>query len=72
MSNKRKSINCDETNGFNGQKWISISRGSYHSMALTDCGLVYSWGYNKNEQLGLYYTVNRNVLNLVDMNGIIA
>jgi alpha-tubulin suppressor-like RCC1 family protein len=40
-------------NEFNDEKVISISCGFYHSMALTYCGHVYSWGDNESGQLGL-------------------
>ncbi len=38
--------------GFDGKKVIMISCGYKHSMALTECGHVFSWGYNKSGQLG--------------------
>jgi len=34
-------------------KIISICCGSYHSMTLTKCGQVYSWGLNSSGQLGI-------------------
>jgi alpha-tubulin suppressor-like RCC1 family protein len=43
-------------NAFNNEKIITISCGFLHSMALTDCGHVYSWGYNNCGQLGIEYT----------------
>jgi alpha-tubulin suppressor-like RCC1 family protein len=43
-------------NAFNNEKIIEISRGFHHSMALTDCDHVYSWGDNDCGQLGLEYT----------------
>jgi alpha-tubulin suppressor-like RCC1 family protein len=43
-------------NAFNNEKVIEISCGFHHSMALTDCGHVYSWGDNDCGQLGLEYT----------------
>jgi alpha-tubulin suppressor-like RCC1 family protein len=43
-------------NAFNNEIIIAISCGFWHSMALTDCGHVYSWGYNYFGQLGLEYT----------------
>jgi alpha-tubulin suppressor-like RCC1 family protein len=33
--------------GFNNERVVMISCGAYHSMALTECGHVYSWGYNE-------------------------
>jgi alpha-tubulin suppressor-like RCC1 family protein len=36
-----------KVNGFDGKKIKAISCGYRHSMALTECGSVYSWGNNK-------------------------
>ena len=33
-----------QLNGFNGEKVKAISCGSYHSLALTESGHVFSWG----------------------------
>ncbi len=44
--------------GFNNEKVVMISCGSCHSMALTECGHVYSWGHNKFGQLGIGNTVD--------------
>jgi hypothetical protein len=38
--------------GFDGEKVIMISCGHMHSMALTECGHVFSWGDNTRGQLG--------------------
>jgi alpha-tubulin suppressor-like RCC1 family protein len=46
--------------GFNNEKVIMISCGGGHSMALTECGHVYSWGGNYNGQLGIGNTVKSN------------
>jgi alpha-tubulin suppressor-like RCC1 family protein len=46
--------------GFNNERVVMISCGWNHSMALTECGHVYSWGYNRNGQLGIGNTVNSN------------
>jgi alpha-tubulin suppressor-like RCC1 family protein len=40
-------------NDFNDEKIIAISCGFRHSMALTDCGHVYSWGRNRSGQFGI-------------------
>jgi len=40
-------------NEFIGEKVEAISCGSNHSLALTENGCVYSWGYNRYGQLGL-------------------
>jgi alpha-tubulin suppressor-like RCC1 family protein/tRNA A-37 threonylcarbamoyl transferase component Bud32 len=46
--------------GFNNERVVMISCGSSHSMALTECGHVYSWGYNYYGQLGIGNTVDSN------------
>jgi hypothetical protein len=46
--------------GFNNERVVMISCGSYHSMALTECGHVFSWGYNGFGQLGVGNTVDSN------------
>jgi hypothetical protein len=38
--------------GFNGEKVEAIACGSYHSLALTESGHVFSWGLNDCGQLG--------------------
>jgi alpha-tubulin suppressor-like RCC1 family protein len=40
-------------NDFNYEKIVAISCGFHHSMTLTECGHVYSWGSNENGQLGI-------------------
>ncbi len=40
-------------NHFNNEKVIQISCGYEHSIALTESGRVFSWGYNEFGQLGL-------------------
>jgi RCC1 and BTB domain-containing protein len=45
-------------NRFTEKKIISIACGGQHSLALTDTGKVYSWGFNKTGQLGIDNTVN--------------
>jgi hypothetical protein len=39
--------------GFNNERVVMISCGGWHSMALTECGHVYSWGANYYGQLGI-------------------
>jgi alpha-tubulin suppressor-like RCC1 family protein len=46
--------------GFNNEGVVMISCGYWHSMALTECGHVYSWGYNYYGQLGTGNTVKSN------------
>jgi hypothetical protein len=51
--------------GFNNEKVVMISCGWSHSMALTECGNVYSWGRNNFGQLGIGNTVHSNEPKLV-------
>jgi alpha-tubulin suppressor-like RCC1 family protein len=46
--------------GFNNERVVMISCGWHHSMALTECGHVYSWGRNDCGQLGIGNTVKSN------------
>jgi alpha-tubulin suppressor-like RCC1 family protein len=46
--------------GFNNERVVMISCGWRHSMALTECGHVYSWGSNNCGQLGIGNTVDSN------------
>ena len=43
-----------------GKTITAIAAGSFHSLALTDEGRVYSWGYNLNGQLGDGTEVSRS------------
>jgi alpha-tubulin suppressor-like RCC1 family protein len=45
--------------GFDNERVVMISCGC-HSMALTECGHVYSWGWNYSGQLGIGNTENSN------------
>ncbi|ESR43037.1 hypothetical protein WN944_004548 [Citrus x changshan-huyou] len=40
---------------------IQIANGGYHSLALTDDGKVFSWGYGGHGQLGHSFTQNQKV-----------
>ncbi len=51
--------------GFNDERVVMISCGFFHSMALTECGHVYSWGLNDYRQLGIGNTVDSNESKLV-------
>jgi alpha-tubulin suppressor-like RCC1 family protein/tRNA A-37 threonylcarbamoyl transferase component Bud32 len=46
--------------GFNNERVVMISCGWTHSIALTECGHVYSWGSNDFGQLGIGNTMNSN------------
>jgi alpha-tubulin suppressor-like RCC1 family protein len=46
--------------GFNNERVVMISCGGWHSMALTECGHVYSWGSNECGQLGIGNTEYSN------------
>jgi alpha-tubulin suppressor-like RCC1 family protein len=46
--------------GFNNEKIKAISCGSCHSLALTESGRVYSWGWNDFGQLGYGNQVDAN------------
>jgi alpha-tubulin suppressor-like RCC1 family protein len=54
-----------KVNGFNNEKVVMISCGFGHSMALTECGHVYSWGWNSFGQLGIWNTEDSNEPKLV-------
>jgi hypothetical protein len=49
-----------KVNGFNDEKTVMISCGAHHSMALTESGIVFSWGRNDDGQLGHGNTINSN------------
>jgi tRNA A-37 threonylcarbamoyl transferase component Bud32 len=51
--------------GFNSERVVMISCAWNHSMALTECGHVYSWGRNDCGQSGIGNTVNSNEPKLV-------
>jgi alpha-tubulin suppressor-like RCC1 family protein len=54
-----------KVNGFNNERVVMISCGGFYSMALTECGHIYSWGNNWYGQLGIGNTVNSNEPKLV-------
>jgi hypothetical protein len=54
-------------NDFNDEKVVMISCGGWHSMALTESGRVFSWGYNSIGQLGQGNTINSNIPELIEM-----
>jgi RCC1 and BTB domain-containing protein len=50
-----------DINFFDNQKIVSICCGYGHSMALTENGVVYGWGYNSFGQLGIGNDYNHNI-----------
>ena len=42
-----------------GTHWVQITAGSSHSVAITDAGLLYAWGWNARGQLGVNDTSRR-------------
>ena len=54
--------------GVNG--WHSVSTESSHTLAITDTGVLYAWGYNENGQLGLGDTNDRNTPTKVNVAGV--
>jgi alpha-tubulin suppressor-like RCC1 family protein len=59
-------------NGFDGKKIKAISCGYWHSLALTECGRVYSWGNNKWGQLGIKKCDSSVKAKMVDIsNGVV-
>jgi RCC1 and BTB domain-containing protein len=55
-------------NGFALEKVIAISCSSIHSLALTEFGHVFSWGYNENGNLGIGNLDNKNCPQKVILN----
>ncbi len=51
---------------FQGHLIIAISCGSLHSIALTEKGSVFTWGFNNNGQLGLGNTRNLSKPKLIE------
>jgi hypothetical protein len=56
---------------FNNEKVVMISCGVWHSMALTECGHVFSWGYNNSGQLGHGNTTSSYTPKQIELEGII-
>jgi hypothetical protein len=55
---------------FNGEKIVSISCGSYHSMALTINGRAFIWGFNTSGVIVNRDTYDLNKPKLIEMNNI--
>ncbi len=60
-----------KVNGFDNEKVVMISCGSWHSMALTESGRVFCWGDNKWEQLAIENLNDSNKPKRIEMNGLI-
>merc|ERR1719471_1999532 len=52
--------------GMYGEKIIQVAAGQFHAAALTDEGKVYTWGFNKDGQLGHHDNFHRNTPTIVD------
>ena len=58
--------------GFNNEKIVGISCGGAHTLALTESGNVFSWGWNSLGQLGINNKTNQNIPIKVNLsNGVI-
>ena len=66
---RNKFIATDRTGALAGKTVIAVVAGQNHSLALTDEGKVYAWGYNANGQLGNGTTVNSYLPVGVDTSG---
>ncbi|HMJ89392.1 MAG TPA: hypothetical protein VK530_06230, partial [Candidatus Acidoferrum sp.] len=51
-------------------RWVSVSAGYNHTLALADDGRVFAWGWNQNGQLGNGSTTNTGTPTLIP--GVIA
>ncbi|MCL1864951.1 MAG: hypothetical protein FWF73_03990 [Spirochaetes bacterium] len=58
--------------GATGTKWVFVSAGSDYTMAITDAGELYSWGYNSYYKLGINDNLNGQIQipQLVKINGV--
>ena len=50
---------------------VAIAAGGYHSLALDNDGVLYSWGYNADGSLGVGDTINATSPVVVDMSGVL-
>lgn len=57
--------------GFDNKKVVMISCGYYHSLALTDCGHVYSWGLNWDGQLGIRDIKYTTTFKMIDLENVV-
>lgn len=59
------------TSGIGTRKIVSIACGQISSMAVTDNGEIYGWGYNGNGQLGIGTNANQpNPCRVTNLQGI--
>jgi len=56
--------------GVSGDRWISVSAGVNHVMALRDTGELYGWGGNANGRLGTGNTTNQSLPVQVSTTGV--
>lgn len=69
QSNIHKSKPClIDSKYFDHEKIIQITTGSYHSMALSQKGNVYSWGSNDYKQLGHKHIRENDVPQKINLN----
>ncbi len=54
--------------GFNNKKIVSMACGSFHSLALTDNGEVYSWGNKTSDRILIRSTAHQNKPQRIDLN----
>ena len=53
LGDHRDKSSPQEITHFSDDRIVHIAAGQYHSMALSDTGEVYAWGYNRDHELGL-------------------
>lgn len=70
-----------EIEALSGIKIVKISAGGWHSLALSEFGDVYAWGWNDSGQLGIKETADKENLNsyslptlvdIIDESGIVV
>ncbi len=68
---RNKFIATDRTGVLAGKTVVAVAAGQNHSLALTDEGKVYAWGYNASGQLGNGTNVSSYLPVAVDTSGIL-
>lgn len=56
---KQMSPTCTIKEGHDGSKFVKVSCGWAHTLALTDSGALYAWGFNVQGQLGVGDTITK-------------